>query len=135
MIKKLLFGLLLAGGLAFAQPAPVKVVDGNSNEVILGAAGVAVDSGLTAVTTGGVTLLSSTTKVQVIHCLNYSVSSATLTITDNAGSPVTYVPAVAMAANSIFVLTYGPVGLSYDTGVKASASANSAIKCRVAGVK
>jgi hypothetical protein len=125
--------LLLACFFLQAQQ-PVKNVDGNGNELILAAGGRSVDSGMTLITTGGVTLFSSTTKVQVIHCKTNG-TAATLTITDGGGSPITYFDAISFTANQVMIASYGTVGLSYASGVKISASANSALQCRVVGVQ
>jgi len=132
-MKKLIIGLILLSGVCFAQ-VPVKTVDGNGKERITAASGVAYDSGMVAVTNSATTLTATTTTVQVIHCLNSTAGAVTLTITDNAGSPITYFPAVSMAANSVLVANYGTTGLPY-AGVKLTAGSNSAITCRFIGVQ
>ena len=112
---------------------PVKPVNGAGAELIIAAGGQSVDSGLQAITTGGITMFSSTTTVQFIHCL--ATTATTLTITDKSGTPVTYFPAVAMAANSVMIASYGTIGMSFNAGLIISAGANSAISCRAVGVQ
>jgi hypothetical protein len=131
MIKLLLSIVLLVGTLS-AQ-TPFKLVDGLGRALQISAAGAAYNSTLTAATTSPTAMTSTTTKVQLIHCVNNTAGAVTVTIKD--GADVVYVDAVSMAANSVFVIHYGTVGLTYTSGVKLSASANSSIKCQVEGVQ
>lgn len=133
MIKTVVLGLLLALG-AMAQ-SPSKLVDGNGSELQLAAGGKKVDTGLILATGSPVAYLSATTTVQLIHCHNATSSAATVTITDGAGSPVTYFPAVSLAGNSVMIANYGTVGMSFAGGVKVSAGTTSAIYCRIIGVQ
>jgi|ERR1700722_16073139 len=132
---KFLIGLLLCVGMMFGQSG-VKIVDGTNTERILGASGKAFDSnpngGLTTITTGGVTITSVTTKVQVIHC-NTNSSTSTVTIAD--GSSNNYLNAVSVAANSVLVIVYGPIGMTYTGGIVITAGTSSALTCRVIGVQ
>jgi hypothetical protein len=113
--------------------APIKAVNGLGKELILGAAGKVYNSNLTAVTTTPTAFTATTTKVQVIHCTNITAGAVTVTIED--GNDVDYFTATSMAANSVMVVQYGTVGLTYTSGIKFSASANSSIKCQVEGVQ
>ena|ERR1700722_13755318 len=133
-MRKLIL-MLMVIGLCFGQ-GPVKLVDGKGNERIISASGVAYDSnpsgGLTTITTGGVTLTSITTKVQVIHC-NTGSSSSTITITD--GSSNTYLNAVSMSPNAVMVVNYGEIGMPYNGGIIITAGTSSTLTCRVIGVQ
>jgi hypothetical protein len=99
----------------FAQQN-VKVVNGSGKEYISGAAGKVYNSALTAVTTSPTALTTITTKVQVIHCTNSSAGTVALTVKN--GADVEYFTTVSMAANSVMVVQYGSVGLTYTSGIK-----------------
>jgi hypothetical protein len=131
MIKLLLSIVLLVGALS-AQTG-FKLVDGNGKALQISAAGLAYNSTLTAATTTPTALTTTTTKVQLVHCVNNTAGAVTVTIKD--ASDNVYVDAVSMAGNSVFVIHYGTIGLTYTGGVKLSASANSSIKCQVEGVQ
>jgi hypothetical protein len=113
---------------------PVKIVDGNGVAVNVGSAGSSTTYAMQAVPNSSTALVSSTFKVQTIFCANITAGAVTLTITDNQGSPVTYVPAVSMAANSIFMIN-SVTGLTFTSGLKWSASASTSIYCQVEGVR
>ena len=130
---KILLSLLLGVGLALGQVS-VKPTDGTGTERILGAAGREYNSDLTAITTSGVTITSTTTKVQLLYCTNASGSDVTLTLADTQGSPVTYMTTVNVVANSVFLFNAGTIGLRMQ-GVKITASANSRLLCQVQGVQ
>lgn len=134
MIKKLILALGLLALPVMAQ-LPVKNVDGSNNELQIAAGGKRFESALTAITTGGVTVTAVTTKVQTIFCTEIGNAATTLTVTDNQGSPVTYINAVSMASPSILVIGYGTQGLTFTSGLIISASANTQIKCQVVGVQ
>ena len=133
---KLLLASLVLATLALAQQ-PVKIVNGAGNEVVFGASG---SSGtrftqyLTAITTGGVTMTSTATYVQLLFCTNTSATDRTLTVADTQGSPVTFFSTVNIPANSVVLLHAGAVGL-YMQGLKITASANSALSCQAQGVQ
>lgn len=129
MRKLLLAGLFLATSL-FAQ---TKLVDGNGNEYILAAAGAKYNSGLTTVSASLTAVTSTTTKVQIIHCTNTTGSAATLTVANGAGTE--YFTTVSVAANSVMVVHYGTVGLTYTGGVKLQSGTASALKCQIEGVQ
>jgi len=132
---KILISLIVGMGLGLAQ-SPVKLVDGNGTERILSASGKAYDSnpsgGLTTITTGGVTLTTTTTKVQVIHC-NTGSSPSTITITD--GSSNVYLNAISLLANSVIVVNYSEIGMPYTGGIIITAGTSSTLTCRIIGVQ
>jgi hypothetical protein len=130
---KLVLSLFLSAVLALAQVS-VKPTDGNGTERILGAAGKVYSSYLQAITTGGTTITSTSTYVQLIYCTNATGTARTITLADTQGSPVTFMTDVSVAANSVFLFNAGTIGL-YMQGVKVTASANSAISCQVQGVQ
>jgi len=123
----------LTGLLLMAQ-LPVKPVDGNGNEQMLGAPGRRVLYGLQNVPNSSTAVVSSTIKVVTLFCNNYTAGAVTLTITDNQASPVTYYPAVSLAANSVTMLV-AQSGLTFTDGIKWSASASTSIKCQIEGVQ
>lgn len=125
----LVFSLFLSSALG---QNPVKIVNGNNDEVILGAGGKSYNSGLIVATTASTSVTATATKVQVIHCTNSTSGVVTLTIENTAGDD--YFTTVSLAANSVMVVQYGSVGLTY-AGVKLSASANSSISCQFEGVQ
>lgn len=125
---------------AFGQ-TPVKTVDGNSSERVVASSGREVVVYLTAVPTSsavatdGSTSLSSTIKVQLIYCINSTGTAATLTITDNQGSPVTYVPTVSLPANSVTGVYSSPIGLTLKSGLKWASGTSTAIYCQIQGLQ
>lgn len=134
-MKTLLLVLALVVGCALPASGQVSVkpTDGAGTERILGAAGKMYDSGLTAITTGGVTITSTQTAVQLLFCTNASGTDRTITVSNAAASAV-YLTTVNVTANSAFLLHAGTIGLNM-AGVKITASANSAISCQVQGVQ
>lgn len=132
--SKWVLGMALVVGLAVAQ-SPVRVVDRSSNEIVIGAAGVRYESGMTTLTTSTTTLTTSTTRVQFIHCANTTAGAVSFTMTDNQASPKTYFAAVSIPANGVMTANYGTTGLPFASGIKWSAGANSSINCYVVGVQ
>jgi hypothetical protein len=118
--------------ISFAQ-TPVRLAASNGKEVVVGAVGDRYNSGLTALTTTPTAFTSTTTRVQMIHCKSNSSTATTITIKD--GNDVVYFDAVSLASNSVFIAQYGTVGITFTSGVKFSAAANSTISCQIEGVQ
>lgn len=140
LLSKLIILMLLAGGAAFGQ-LPVKSVDGNSNERVVASAGQEILVYMTTlpasstVVTDGTTSLNSTTKVQLIYCINPTGSAATVAFTDNQGSPITLVPPVSLPANSVTGVYSSPIGLTFKSGVKWISGTAASIACQVQGLR
>lgn len=138
-VNKVLVGLgvMLAVSLvllfqpSFAQ-APVRLVDRNSTGIVLGASGVAYNSGLVTTSVGGTTITSAPTKVKVLFCRNNSASPVTFSITDNAG--VVYFPSNNINANEAFMLIGSDSGLTMN-GVRVLPGTNSVFACQVEGAQ
>lgn len=118
---------------AFCQQ-PVRVVDRNNNVVQAEPAGDKYVALMQVLPTSSTALTSTTTKVQLIICNNQTASAATLTITDNSGTPKVYFPTVSVAANSVVVL-YSGVGFTMTSGIKWYAGTSTAIYCQIEGVQ
>lgn len=88
------------------------------------------DSGIITVPDSTTTVVSGTFILKSLHCSNNTGSAATLSITDS--TPITYFPAVSMAANSVMVANYGEVGIKMS-GFKWFQGTSGAIECQVAG--
>lgn len=131
-LMRLVCGLMVAG-LLMAQ-IPVKLVDGLSNEQMLGAPGRRVIYTMQTVPNSTTALTTSTIKVVTLFCNNYTGSAATLTITDNQASPKTFYPAVELPANSVSMLV-AQSGLTFTSGLKWAAGTSNAIQCQVEGVQ
>lgn len=131
-ISTALLCLMLCCGL-FGQ-GPTKLVDGAGNELVLAKGGQRYTAYLQAITTGGVTITTVPTNVQLLFCTNSSGSAATLTVADTQGSPVTFWTAVSIAANSVMLMHASTVGL-FMQGIKLTAGTNSALSCQVQGVQ
>ena len=128
-MMKFILLLLTIVSLTLAQSS-VKIVNGDGTQTV----GYNYNSGMTTLTNSAAVLTTSTIAVKIIHCANTTAGAVTLTITDNQGSPVTYWPAVSMAANSVMVVNYGDPGLTM-LGVKWNASAGSSINCQLVGLR
>ena len=135
MLRKLKTGLVvcLLAALAAAQN-PVNLTDKAAHELILASTGVKYTKYLTAITTSGVTITAIDTYVQLMFCTNTSGTSATLTVADTQGSPVTFWSTVQISANSVVLLHASTVGL-FMQGIKLTAGTNSAISCQIQGVQ
>lgn len=135
MWKRILASIGIIGCLSLAMAQiPVKPVDGNGNEQMLGAPGRRVIYALQAVPASSTAVVTSSIKVVTLFCNNATGGAVTLTITDNQGSPLTYYPAVSIAANSVNMLV-AQSGLSFTDGIKWSASAGTSIYCQIEGVQ
>jgi len=134
MWKKILASLGIGSLVMLMAQLPVKPVDGNGNEQMLGAAGKRVIYQLQAVPASSTVVVSSSIKVVTLFCNNTTGGAVTLTITDNQSSPYTYYPAVSVAANSVNMLV-AQSGLSFTSGIKWSASSGSSIYCQIEGVQ
>lgn len=78
------------------------------------------------------TTLTSVTGAYQIYCNNTTAGAVTITITDNQGSPVSFVSTFSLAANSN--VTFPPSnGYMQMQGVKWSAGAAASINCMVTG--
>ena len=133
MIRKFIYGLTLCLVWGIAQ-SPVRIVDGTSKEVIFGAVGRQYFSGEVAITNSLAAVITETVRVQLISCKT-GATEATLTITNNEASEVTHWDAVAIAANTVVIGSYGSVGMPFTSGIKATASVNNAVKCHFVGVQ
>lgn len=118
--------------LSAAAQLPVRPVDGTNETMHISPAGTKTRYLMQAVPNSSTTVTASTIRVQVIICNNQTASAATVTITDNAGSPRTYYPTVSLAANSVAVL-YAGAGFTME-GIKWTASAATTIYCQIEGV-
>lgn len=126
--------LMFCGELAFAQ-APVKIVDGNGTERLLGAAGKAYNSGMTTLPSSDTALNATTTYVQLIFCTNIDTVDRTVSISDNQGTPKVYFNSITIQANTAMMLMASPVGIPFASGIRWSASAGSAVNCHIVGVQ
>lgn len=132
IFKRILALALIAGVLPAA--VPVRPTDSNDTELGLAPAGKKVTYYLQAITTGGTTITTTATYVQMLFCTNTSAGSVTLTVADTQGSPVTFFSQVTIAANSVTLLAANNTGL-YMQGVKITVNTNSAVSCQVQGVQ
>lgn len=132
MLKRIL-SFILCASLLLAQ-GPTKLTDGTGKEAIYAANGLKTNFYMQAITTGGVTITSVDTYVQLIYCANTTGSVVTITLADTQGSPVTFGSAVPLPANSITLVFASAIGL-FMHGLKLTASSNSAISCQVQGVQ
>lgn len=135
MFKRLLNIMVLFSFIVTAQAqVPVKIVDGTNTEQMLGAPGRRVIYTMQDVPNSSTAVVTSTIRVVTLFCSNYTGGAVTLTITDNQGSPITYFPAVSLAANSAIMLV-AQSGLTFTSGLKWAASASTSIKCQIEGVQ
>ena len=72
--------VLAVGALALLAQFPAKIVDSNGSERQIGASGRVYNSGLVAITTGGTTITTATTKAKLIWCRNTSGSAVNINI-------------------------------------------------------
>ena len=133
-MKNLLIIFTVIAALAVAQTGVRLVETGTWKEIIVAAAGTSYNSGMTSVPNSDTLLTATTTKVQLIFCSNNTGSAATITITDNAGSPIPYFAAISMAANSATSLHNGPMGMTM-AGIRWTQGTSGAIECQIEGVQ
>jgi hypothetical protein len=91
------------------------------------------DSAITVIPNVNTVLTSTTTLVDTLFCSNITASPATVTITDDQGSPVTYVSAFSIAPNSNVQFINSAQGLTFAGGIKWLSDTSSAINCQVVG--
>jgi hypothetical protein len=92
-----------------------------------------VDSGAITVptTSTAVTSFTATSCIEKIFVSNVTSSAVTLVVTDNQGTPVTYITGFSVPANSNMLLDMG--GIKFSSGVKWSAGTSSALVGQVVG--
>lgn len=134
MRKLVVVLLLLCGRSYLSAQQPVKPTNSSGKELIFAKGGVSYTSYLQVIATGGTTVTSSDTWVQLLFCTNTTSSSATLTVADTQGSPVTFWTAVPIAGNSVVLLHASAIGL-YMKGIKLTAGTTTSISCQVQGVQ
>lgn len=134
MVKNILMFIFVLAVACSAQ-GPIKLVDGTGAELRLAASGVAYNSGMTLVPDSATAVTAVTTRVQLIFCANISGADATVTITDNQGSPKVYFNAVTISKNQSMLLHASAIGLPYASGIKWTAGTASAINCQIVGVQ
>jgi hypothetical protein len=78
------------------------------------------------------TTATTTTGAYRFYCNNITAGAITITITDNQGSPVSFVTAFSLAANSNIRFPPGE-GLMRMQGVKWSASGAASVNCTIDG--
>ena len=131
---KYIVGALLVGALMLWAQAPVRLVDGNANGMVLGAPGRPYNSGMVTAVTTGTTITSVTTKVKTLFCRNVSGATVTFTIAD-AGGTVYFPPnSEGLPANGLFFMSGNDTGLTM-AGVVVTPSANAALGCQVEGAQ
>ncbi|HEX2712013.1 MAG TPA: hypothetical protein VHM88_07295 [Candidatus Acidoferrales bacterium] len=89
------------------------------------------DSGITTVPTTEAAATTSATCVQAIYVNNLTSSAQTLSIKDNQGTPVVYVNAFSLPANSNMLLTFG--GIKFSGGVRWVATNASSVNAQILG--
>jgi hypothetical protein len=130
-IKMIGVVLGLAAGLMLAQ-VPVRLVDGSSTGVVLGAVGKPYNSGMVTTVTSGTAITALTTKVKVLFCRNNTGAAVNFSVTDAGGT--VYFPSNALASNGAVLMVASDIGITM-TGVTVTPASNSAIACQVEGAQ
>ncbi len=89
------------------------------------------DSGMTNLPTTEAAATSTATCVSAIYVNNLTASSQTFSIKDNQGTPVVYVNAFNLPANSNLLLSFG--GIKFASGVRWVATNASAVNAQILG--
>src|SRR5689334_9806740 len=80
-----------------------------------------IGNGLVAVPTSATDLTTTDSWINQIVLVNTTGGSLTVTITDKQGSPLTLVPTVSLAANTLYVTVF-PFAIKMTSGITWSAS-------------
>jgi hypothetical protein len=91
----------------------------------------AYDSGMVSMPTASTAVTATATCVNAIVFVNTTASSQSVTVTDNQGTPVTYLASFSLPANSTFVYDLQYVKMA--SGIKWSAAAASSVNAQVIG--
>lgn len=89
------------------------------------------DSGITTVPTTEAAATTTATCVQAIYVNNLTASAQTFSIKDNQGTPVVYVNAFSLPANSNMLLTFG--GIKFSGGVRWVATNATSVNAQILG--
>ena len=89
------------------------------------------DSAITTLPTVEAAATATSTCVQAIYVNNLTSSAQTFSIKDNAGTPVVYVNAFSLPANSNMLITFG--GIKFNLGVRWVATNASAVNAQILG--
>lgn len=131
MWKKILASIGVASLIMLMAQMPVKPVDGNGNEQMLGAPGRRVLYPLQVVNTSTTTFTLNTIKVVTLFCSNQSGSAVTLNIGDDWTA---FYPDVSIPPNSVNMLV-AQSGLTFRDGLYMVAGTTNSIYCQVEGVE
>jgi hypothetical protein len=91
----------------------------------------AYDSGMVSMPTASTAVTATATCVNGIIFVNTTGSSQTITVTDNQGTPVTYLASFAIPANSTFVYDLQYAKLA--AGIKWSATNATSVNAQIVG--
>jgi hypothetical protein len=122
-------GALKIDGSAVTQP-----VSGNVTVAPKTACGTAVyDSGMVALPTTSTAVTTTATCVNSVIFVNTTGATQTVTMTDNQGSPVTYLASFQIPANS--TLVYGLDYAKMANGIKWSATNATSVNAQIVGMQ
>ena len=122
-------GALKIDGSAVTQP-----VSGTLTAVPKSACGsTAYDSGIVSLPTSSTAVTTTATCVSAILFVNTTASVQTVNVTDNQGTPVTYLTGFQIPANSTFVYDLRLARLA--SGIKWSAAAGSSVNAQIVGIQ
>ena len=120
-------GALKIDGSAVTQP-----VSGTLSTVPkTGCGTTAYDSGAISMPTASTAVTSTATCVGAIVFINITGTTQSVTVTDNQGTPVTYLGSFQIPANSTFV--YGLQYVKMAAGIKWQAGAVSSVNAQIVG--
>ena len=122
-------------GITGAIPAGSNVIGTvKQAPVTAGCGSTGVDSGLSAnVAITGTVLLASATCVDTLFISNTTANTVTYTLTDNQGSPATYISGFPLAGNSFTTIPLH--GIKMLGGVKLTAGTATSLNAQVWGVQ
>ena len=92
---------------------------------------VVYDSGITVLPNSTTAATTTSTCVNSIYLSNTTASAVSVTVTDNQGSPVTYVATFSLPAYSSLLLPFG--GIKFNNGIKWYAGTASSVNGQVLG--
>ena len=122
-------GALKIDGSAVTQP-----VSGTVTMVPKTACGsTAYDSGMVSLPTAATAVTSTATCVNAIVFVNITGSTQTVTLTDNQGTPVSYLSSFQLPANSTFVYDLQYVKMA--SGIKWSAANATSVNAQIVGLQ
>ena len=132
-------GRLLVGSIAgtsnvtlsAALPAGTNAIGTVRNEPVTSCGTAIFDSGITTIPTTEAAATSTATCVQAIYVNNLTSSAQTFSIKDNQATPVVYVNAFSLPANSNLLITFG--GIKFAAGVRWVATNASAVNAQILG--